>query len=85
MTAARQAFAKCYELRYQLEVFAPRSVVEPALIYFRSMRQLRDAAIAGLQDGDTEYERIFPEVMAALESTRNAMRQDMGTDKLASE
>ncbi|MFI8434438.1 hypothetical protein ACIGJO_11915 [Streptomyces sp. NPDC079020] len=80
---SRQTFAGCYELRYQLEVFAPASVVEPAVNYFRAVRKLRDAAAAGMEDGDEECERIFLEVMDTLADVRAAMRLDMGTDKLA--
>ncbi|MFD6529469.1 hypothetical protein [Streptomyces sp. NPDC060184] len=80
---ARQSFAKCYELRYQLEVFAPRAVVEPALRYFRSVRRLRDEAGAGVVDGDDRCERAFVDVMDALAEVRDAMRLDMGTDALA--
>ncbi|WP_147286029.1 hypothetical protein [Streptomyces corynorhini] len=83
--AARQAFARCYELRYQLEVTAPRTVVEPALSYFRSMRRLRRATEAGARDGDEECESAFLEVMSALAKVRAAMRLDMGTDALAAD
>ncbi|MFF9569940.1 hypothetical protein [Streptomyces sp. NPDC014685] len=85
LLAARQTFARCYELRYQLEVFAPRTVVEPALRYFRSVRKLRDATGTGMADGDEECTRIFPEIMDALTDVRTAMRLDMGTDMLATE
>ncbi|MEU7283386.1 hypothetical protein AB0A69_32110 [Streptomyces sp. NPDC045431] len=80
--AARQSFARCYELRYQLEVFAPRAVVEPALDYFRSVRRAREATIRGVPDGDEGYEAAFQDVMEALIAIRTAMRLDMGTDRL---
>ena len=83
--AARQAFARCYELRYQIEVIAPRAVVESALAYFRSMRRLRRAAEAGAEDGDEECENAFHEVMNTLAEVRAAMRLDMGTDSLATD
>ncbi|MFF2410001.1 hypothetical protein [Streptomyces sp. NPDC058092] len=85
IVVARQTFARCYELRYQLEVFAPRAVVEPALTYFRSVRKLRDATGTGMENGDEECERIFPEVMNSLADVRTAMRLDMGTDTLATD
>lgn len=81
----RQSFARCYELRYQLEVFAPSAVVEPALTYFRSVRRLRDATGEGLEDGTEECAHIFREVMDALANVRTAMRLDMGTDALATD
>lgn len=80
--AARQSFARCYEIRYQLEVFAPRAVVEPALDYFRSVRRAREATIRGVSNGDEGYEAAFQDVMQALTAVRAAMRRDMGTDKL---
>jgi hypothetical protein len=80
--AARQSFARCYELRYQLEIFAPRAVVEPALDYFRSVRRAREATIRGVSHGDDGYEAAFQDVMEALTAVRTAMRLDMGTDRL---
>jgi hypothetical protein len=80
--AARQSFARCYEIRYQLEVFAPRAVVEPALNYFRSVRRAREATILGVSNGDEGYEAAFHDVMEALTTVRTAMRHDMGTDRL---
>jgi hypothetical protein len=83
--AARQGFARCYEIRYQLEVFAPRAVVEPALDYFRSVRRAREATIRGMSNGDEGYEVAFQDVMEALTVVRAAMRLDMGTDRLPSD
>ncbi|WP_189957563.1 hypothetical protein [Streptomyces alanosinicus] len=83
--AARQSFARCYETRYQLEVFAPRVVVEPALDYFRSVRRAREATIRGTRGGADGYELAFHEVMEALTAVRDAMRLDMGTDGLSTD
>lgn len=80
--AARQSFARCYEIRYQLEVFAPRAVVEPALVYFRSVRRVREAAVRGVPNGDEGYEAAFRDVIEALTTVRDAMRLDMNTDRL---
>ncbi|MDX3855664.1 hypothetical protein [Streptomyces sp. AK02-01A] len=80
---ARQKFAGCYELRYQLEVLAPGTVVDPALAYFRSVRRLRDGTGTGMAHGDEECERAFREVMGALAQVRATMRLDLGTDALA--
>jgi hypothetical protein len=81
-SAVRKVFARCYETRYQLEVFAPRAVVEPALDYFRSVRRAREAAMRGVASGDVEYNLVLQEAMDALSAVRAAMRLDMGTDKL---
>ncbi|MEV0259625.1 hypothetical protein AB0H82_35935 [Streptomyces sp. NPDC050732] len=83
--AARSLFAGCYEQRYQLEVFAPRSVVEPALDYFRSMRRLRDAIGRGLRWEDAERPTHNDAVVQALHATRDAMRLDMRTDAMRTE
>ncbi|MFD0448694.1 hypothetical protein ACFQ10_50235 [Streptomyces indonesiensis] len=80
--AARRAFARCYDLRYQVEILAPRSVVDPALTYFRAVRRLRDAAGASLGRQEVEREDPF-NVIGTLEAVREAMRKDMGTDALA--
>ncbi|MFE5163152.1 hypothetical protein ACFRNT_32560 [Streptomyces sp. NPDC056697] len=80
--AARRAFARSYDLRYQLEILAPRAVVEPALTYFRAVRRLRDAAGDGLGRQEVEREGSFA-VISTLEAVRDAMRKDMGTDALA--
>jgi len=82
VVVARQTFARSYELRYQLEIFAPHTVVEPAVAYFRSVRDLRDATGAGMEDGDDECDRLFLHVMGTLAEVRTAMRLDMGTDTL---
>jgi hypothetical protein len=79
---ARQAFARCYELRYQLEVFAPREVVEPALAYFRSVRRLRDAVANGLLHQQPACADHDEQVMTALSHVRNSMRLDMKTDTM---
>ncbi|MDQ0793272.1 hypothetical protein [Streptomyces sp. B1I3] len=81
--AARAAFAGCYDLRYQFEVFAPRSVVEPALLYFRRVRDLRDSVGAGLRHGVPEYDLRAEQIADALHRVRDAMRSDMGTDAMA--
>ncbi|GAA3480264.1 MULTISPECIES: hypothetical protein [Streptomyces] len=80
--AARACFTDCYELRYQFEVFAPRAVVEPALLYFRRVRDLRDAVADGLLHGMPEYEHHAAQVLEALTRVRDAMRADMGTDAM---
>ncbi|WP_225840484.1 hypothetical protein [Streptomyces sp. NK08204] len=80
---ALRVVARCYDLRYQLEVLAPRAVVEPALTYFRAVRRLRDAVGAGMDRQAVERERFFEDVMDTLRQARDAMRRDMGTDAMA--
>ncbi|MGH3887760.1 MAG: hypothetical protein ACRDSZ_14545 [Pseudonocardiaceae bacterium] len=74
---AWRLFARCYEVRHQLELFAPYEVVEPALAYFRTVRDLRDAVRGGLRPADPERERYTERVKIALENAREAMRADM--------
>ncbi|MFC7867381.1 hypothetical protein ACFU5B_26660 [Streptomyces murinus] len=81
--AARRVFARCYDLRYQLEILAPQAVVEPALAYFRAVRRLRDAVGVGMDKQAVEREHFFEDVMNTLRQARNAIRHDMGTDAMA--
>ncbi|MGH3696797.1 MAG: hypothetical protein ACRDRX_22910 [Pseudonocardiaceae bacterium] len=74
---AWRVFARCYEVRHQLELFAPPEVVDPALAYFRTVRGLRDAVRGGLRREDPEREHYTDRVKVALETTREAMRADM--------
>ncbi|MFD7678468.1 hypothetical protein [Streptomyces sp. NPDC060187] len=80
MSAARAIFVQCYGLRYQLEIFAPRSVVEPALEYFWSVRRLREAVGSGLRWEDSERQVHDEAVAHTLQATKVAMRLDMKTD-----
>jgi len=74
---ARRSFARCYELRYQLELFAPAEVVNPALAYFRSVRSFRNAVGKGLRHTDREFERHTEQMKDTLADARDAMRKDL--------
>ncbi|MFJ9173857.1 hypothetical protein [Streptomyces sp. NPDC102360] len=85
LRSARESFAQCYETRYELEVFAPQSVVLPALGYFRAVRRVRDAVAAGQPHDAPEMDALRDAVTATLRVTRDAMRKDMRTDAITTD
>jgi hypothetical protein len=80
---ANQIFARCYQIRHQLELYAPSTVVTPAVAYFRTLRAFRNAIRDGLRDGvpspdaQREYSAHVSEVKAEFERCRDAMRTDI--------
>lgn len=75
---ARQVFEPCYELRHQLELFARQGVVEPSVIYFRSVRKLRNLVAAGGDPDDAgDWDSCMDEVKRTLRAAREAMRKDL--------
>lgn len=80
---ANEIFARCYQIRHQLELYAPSTVVTPAVTYFRSLRAFRNAIRDGLRDGvpspdaQSAYGRHVSEVKAEFERCRDAMRADI--------
>ncbi|ANS65904.1 hypothetical protein SLINC_3680 [Streptomyces lincolnensis] len=73
----RRAFVPCYELRYQVELFAPAEVVNPALAYFRCVRGFRDAVGRGMRHTDQEFEHHAEQMKNTLADARDAMRTDL--------
>ena len=82
---ARTTFAECYESRYELEVFAPESVVRPALEYFRAVRRVRDAVAAGASHAAMDANGLPTAVTDTLRLARDAMRKDMKTDAITTD
>jgi len=74
---ARQVFARCYELRYQLELCAPGEVVQRALTYFRTVRSLRNLVAAGKGVSDAEWESNTRQAKRMLDALHEAMRADL--------
>jgi len=74
---ARRAFRRCYELRFQLELFAPADVVDPALAYFRCVRSFRYAVGEGLRHTDQQFEHHAEQMKDTLAAARDAMRKDL--------
>lgn len=82
-TAANTIFAHCYQVRHQLELYAPEDVLEPALAYFRTLRAFRNAVRDGLRDvvpepdADDEYAGHVRQVKEVFGRCRDAMRADI--------
>ncbi|MEU7659018.1 hypothetical protein AB0B60_11100 [Streptomyces lincolnensis] len=80
---ANEIFARCYQIRHQLELYSPGSVEEPALIYFRHLRDFRNAVRGGLRDGvpDVDAERAYADHIQKVKEQfgrcRDAMRADI--------
>lgn len=78
-----EIFARCLQLRHQLELYAPAKVVEPALVYFRIVREVRDAVRGGQRDDiftsetDSPYR---PRARKAAGHCRDAMRADINAN-----
>ena len=80
-TTANAVFARCYQIRHQLELHAPPAVVDPALTYFRSLREFRNGVRGGLRDGVPEQQATYAAHWAAAKEEfgrcRDAMRADI--------
>jgi hypothetical protein len=77
---ARVAFAegRAYELRYQVALIAPDTVVDASTAVVRALRELRDAIEAGDLRGEPKYvvlRKSFDELYASL---IRSMRDDVG-------
>ncbi|MGW0649947.1 hypothetical protein ACWD4T_14190 [Streptomyces umbrinus] len=78
--AARDCFAPCYGLRYQMTITAPPAVSDASEVIFRRLREIRDAVAEGaLSDSDVyaQGKRHYEDALARL---RTAMRTDLGAD-----
>ncbi|OPF65940.1 hypothetical protein VT50_0237920 [Streptomyces antioxidans] len=79
--AARERFASCYELRYQVTITASAPVVEASEETFRRLRDVRDLAAAGVLAGDEAYSGGRGAYEGALTRLRLAMRAELGSDQ----
>ncbi|MFG3281585.1 hypothetical protein [Streptomyces sp. NPDC048111] len=79
--SARDSFAPCYGVRYQMSITAASSVVLASESAFRRLRDVRDLAAAGTRAGDVDYSGGRAEYEAALTRLRDAMRRDLGADR----
>ncbi|MEV0372557.1 hypothetical protein AB0I10_22450 [Streptomyces sp. NPDC050636] len=80
--SARDSFAPCYAMRYQMSITASPAVFEASEATFRRLRDVRDLAANGTLAGDEAYSGGRAEYEEALTRLRTAMRKDLGTDGL---
>ncbi|MGW1124374.1 hypothetical protein [Streptomyces sp. NPDC002526] len=81
--SARDSFAPCYAMRYQMSITAASSVVAASENAFRRLRDIRDLAAAGAFAGDEAYSGGRAAYEAALTRLREAMRLDLGADRVS--
>lgn len=79
--SARESFAPCYELRYQMTITGSEAVVEASEETFRRLRDVRDLAATGVRASDEAYSRRRGKYEAALKRLRAAMRAELGADQ----
>ncbi|MGW3209015.1 hypothetical protein [Streptomyces sp. NPDC001135] len=79
--SARDSFAPCYGVRYQMSITAASNVFVASEDAFRRLRDVRDLAAAGTLAGDEAYSGGRTEYEAALTRLRDAMRVDLGADR----
>lgn len=79
---ARDGFAPCYGMRYQVSITASKEVFEASEVAFRRLRDLRDLVAAGTLASDEAYVRSRLVYDDALTQLRAAMRQNLGADRV---
>ncbi|MEV7384322.1 hypothetical protein [Streptomyces lydicus] len=80
---ARESFAPCYEIRYQMSISASAEVVAASEDAFRRLRDVRDFAVRGTLAGDERYTGGRGKYEDALTRLRTAMRRELGADELS--
>ena len=80
---ARDSFAPCYGIRYQMSITASKDVFEASEIAFRRLRDFRDLASAGTLASDEAYVGGRVLYDDALSRLRAAMRQDLDADRVS--
>ncbi|MFI0810573.1 hypothetical protein [Streptomyces echinatus] len=80
---ARDSFAPCYGIRYQMSITASKDVFEASEIAFRRLRDFRDLAAAGTLASDEAYVGGRVLYDDALSRLRAAMRQDLDADRVS--
>ncbi|MFD3580962.1 hypothetical protein [Streptomyces sp. NPDC058683] len=79
--AARDSFAPCYGVRYQMAVTAAPEVFAASEYVFRRLRDVRDLAAVGTRADDEAYARGRAEYETALSQLVDAMRLGLGADR----
>ncbi|MET9116645.1 hypothetical protein ABZX38_20960 [Streptomyces longwoodensis] len=79
---AAEAFheGNAYELRYQIAVVAPQTVVEASTAAFRALRDLRDRVEDGAHHTSPDYVQARDRWESLLTELRKAMRRDLGRE-----
>ncbi|MGE7386956.1 hypothetical protein ACQKM2_15900 [Streptomyces sp. NPDC004126] len=77
--SARESFAPCYGLRYQMSITAGPDVLAASEAAFRRLRDVRDLAASGTRAEDEAYADGRADYETALARLREAMRLDLGT------
>jgi hypothetical protein len=80
--SARTIFAPCYEVRYQVTITASDKVITTSEQAFRRLRDVRDFAAAGTLMSDETYTASRGKYEAALADLREAMRGELGSDRV---
>lgn len=80
--SARDSLAPSYGMRYQMSITAASEVAAGSENVFRRLRDVRDLAAAGTLAGDEAYSGGRAEYEAALSRLRDAMRRDLGADRV---
>jgi hypothetical protein len=78
---ARDSFAPCYGMRYQISITASEATFGASEVAFRRLRDLRDLVAAGTLANDEAYVGGRLSYDDALKQLRAAMRQDLGADR----
>ncbi|GAA0301136.1 hypothetical protein GCM10010302_44630 [Streptomyces polychromogenes] len=81
---ARESFAPCCGVRYQMSITAASTVVTASEYAFRRLRDVRDLAARGVLAEDAAYADGRTECEAALTRLRAAMRRDLGAEPVRS-
>ncbi|MEV3853107.1 hypothetical protein AB0J38_02150 [Streptomyces sp. NPDC050095] len=82
-TAARDAFAACYALRYQMSITASSAVFDASKDTFRKLRDVRDTTAQGAGADDQAYAAGRTQYENSLHALRRAMRKDLGISMTA--
>jgi hypothetical protein len=77
---ARDGFAPCYALRYQMTITAAPTVVQASERAFRALRDIRDLVSKEVTAVGERYGEGRNGYEEALRELRSAMRQDLGSE-----
>lgn len=79
--SARESFAPCYGVRYQVSITAGPGVLAASEAVFRCLRDIRDLAAVGTLAEDDAYAGGRARYESALARLREAMRHELGAER----